>query len=677
MLGPAGEHLDRASLLDRHGEHLWLLAVPGANGPGGGGEGTGEPLSWLLRAAWRRAAGDPATAQRPVLVDLAALAADGPVTADAVLRAVTAGEAPPHGYLALVTGLDTAGGAVRAAVAGLSGPLARLAPASTIVTLSHAEPVPGFHVPAVVAPDAPPVLTGARTEPAAWNDLAARLRIQRPWPAALLAAAVTACAGAPDALRWRILDDLAALPDRRLLFRAALAGNACDDDGVLRAARTEIESLAGTPASARDPLWLSRLLCVLPVLDAAAPAAHDTAPAAGRPAEPPAGRAAASGAMAADQASEHGAAAPPARAVLLRLNATGRPGAAPLALLARRDPAGAIAAAEESGDPLDLDAVARAADDRAVLRAILGRCAAVPGWETALVYRAQLQPGVAAALLAGRDTGPGAGPVPAGRWRGYRLTRGTVYGRLLDDVLARPWSWPPYAAPLLFTLRRIRPPATVAPVVTATLPGAAGAALVAALLVLAVERLTAGPIAPAAASVAVAAGLAAAAGVLARRLRAWRAPVPGADPAETANSTTETTPTGVTPCRLHAPHPPTPGAAAAETGNDQAETAPAGIAEDQIVTTSECARCERVVGVRREYVLAGVLGLGGLRLAGVVPGRVAVDERLRRACVRAGVPEAEIAHLLRVLAARRGAHGAAPVVPEQAFRTDEREPSGG
>ncbi|GAA3275525.1 hypothetical protein Dvina_34865 [Dactylosporangium vinaceum] len=570
LLGPGGERVDPAALLDRRGERLWLLTAPGLTGP--------RPLPWLLRAAWRRAAADPAAAQRPVYVDLARLAAEGPVTADMVLRAITAEESTEHGYLVLLDGLDDAGGAVRAAVAGLPGPLAHAAPASTVVTLSHAEPVPGFHIPAVVLPVAPEEPTSGT---GTWDTLGDRLKTQRPWPARLLTQAVDACRSAPEELRWQIIDDLAALPDRRLLFQAAVAAGACDDDGVRRAARTEIESLAGTAPAARDPRWLSRLLTLVPMLDAGG---HSDEPS---PEVPSAGD------------------------VLRRMAATGGPGAAALTLLARRAPETAVLLAEASGDPLDYAAVARAADEPPVLRTILERGRDRPGWPTALIHRAQLDRGVATALLAGRDHDQP--PLAAGRWQALRMTRGTAYGRLLDDVLTRPWTWPPYAAPLLASLAQIHPPATPAPIVLAALPGAAAGATLAALLALSIGHLAAGHVTPPAATAAIVAGLAVAGAGLTRRLRQWHATLPGA---------------GETP-------------------------AP----------------------VRREHVLAGVLNLAGRRLTPIQPGR-STDNRLRRACLRAGVPEAEITHLLRALAARHAllADTSAPAVPEQAQHThDERE----
>ncbi|MER7009479.1 hypothetical protein ABT297_41420 [Dactylosporangium sp. NPDC000555] len=734
LLGPGGERVDPAALLDRRGERLWLLTAPGAGGPG--------PLRWLLRAAWARAAADPAVAQRPVLVDLARLAADGPVTAAAVLRAVT-GAATEHGYLVLVAGLDDVGGAVRAAVAGLPGPLARTAPASTIVTFSHAEPVPGFHIPAVVLPDAPP-RRDSHVDDGIWEGLAGRLRDQPPWPAGLVADAVAACAAATEPLRWRIIDDLTTLADRRLLFRAALAAGACDDDGVHRAARSEIESLAGTAPAARDARWLSRLLTLLPVLDSGAPA----------PSPAPHGWGGAHG-------------LPAARSVLLRMAATGRPGSAPLTLLARRDPAAAIAVAEESGSPLALDAVAGAADEPAVARAVLGRCGAVPGWEPALVYRAQLDRAVAAALLAERDRG--AGPVAAGRWRGFAMTRGTAYGRLLDDVLARPWAWPPHAAPLLFTLAQVRPPASAAPIAVAALPWAATGAVAATLAVLTCARLAGGHIGPPVATLAVLAGLAVAGALLVRRLHQWRAGVAavtgmsigtsasagaaassGADTStdaasagtatsgrpdtatdtptttgstastgattsghpDTATDTTASTGTTASTSATTSGHPDTATDTTASTGTTASTcttttsvgtttsgrpdtatgtTATAGTAPAAGATASAGGATAVVavggrvsagggvpVPVRRESVLAAVLGVGPA-VMGIAPRAGALAEPLRRACIRAGVPEAEILHLLGALAARRARLGGAvaPAVPEQASRRDERERSGG
>ncbi|MFI5910208.1 hypothetical protein [Dactylosporangium sp. NPDC051541] len=571
LLGHGGERVDPAALLDRRGERLWLLTAPGPAGP--------RPLPWLLRAAWRRAAADPAAAQRPVYVDLSRLAADGPVTADMILAAITAEEATEHGYLVLLDGLDDAGGAVRAAVAGLPGPLTHAAPASTVVTLSHAEPVPGFHIPAVVlpvAPESPSSGTGT------WDTLGDRLKTQRPWPAHLLTQAVDACRAAPEELRWQIIDDLATLPDRRLLFRAALAAGACDDDGVRRAARTEIESLAGTAPAARDPRWLSRLLTLLPLLDA--------------------------GGHADDPSPE----VPSAGDVLRRMAGTGGPGSAPLTLLARRAPETAVLLAETAADPLDFEAVARAADEPQVLRTILDRCGQQPAWPTALIHRAQLDRGVATALLAGRDHNDP--PLAAGRWQTFRMTRGTAYGRLLDDVLTRPWTWPPHTAPLLATLAQIHPPSSPAPIVLAALPGAATGAIAAALLALSIGHRHSGHVTPTAATAATLAALAVAGVVLTRRLRQWHSALPGA---------------GETP-------------------------AP----------------------VRREHVLASVLNLAGRRLDRLRPGHYALDDQLRRTCLRTGVPEAEIAHLLRAQAARHAllADSTAAAVPEQALRSqDDRE----
>jgi hypothetical protein len=591
LIAPDGARVDPATLLDRRGEHLWLLTAPGTAGPG--------PLPWLHEAAWRRAAADPQDAQRPVLLNLAGLAADGPVTPDELLRAVS-GEATDGGYLLLVDGLDTAGGAVRAAVAGVIGPLTRLAPASTVITLSHAEPVPGFHIPAVVLPEPSPGPTAdgadaadhapaAPVGEAAWDALAGRLRTQRPWPAGLMAAVVAACTGAGEELRWRIIDDLAALGDRRLLFRAALVAGVCDDDGVRRAARGEIEVLAGTVVGARDATWVSRLLSVLDVLDGGA---HR------------------------DDAAGGDAEAPSGTAVLLRMASTGRPGAAPLTILARRDPAAAIAAAEQTADPHVLDAVARAADDPEVLRAVLRRREVYPPWETALAYRAQLQPAVARALLA--EPGAEAGALTAGRWQGFRMTRGSAYGRLLDDVLARPWAWPPHTAPLLFTLSGVRPPDTQAPVLLAALPRAAGGAVFAALAVLAGGRLADDHVTAPVATAALLAGLTVAGASLALRLRQWR------------------------------------DALAAPDAGPDAAPAP----------------------LRREHVLAALLGFGR-RIEAIRTGHHLLDDALRRACARAGVPEVEVTHLLRVLAARHalGGRKASPVVPEQVFRLDEHEPS--
>jgi hypothetical protein len=694
LIGAGGQRVDPAALLNRRGERLWLLGAPGAGGP--------DPLAWLLRAAWHRAATDAAVAQRPVLVDLARLAAEGPVTADQVLLAVT-GAATAHGYLVLLAGLDAAGGAVRAAVAGLPGPLARAAPASTIVTLSHAEPVPGFHIPAVVLQPARP-RRETPTGEAAWTALAGRLSTQRPWPAGLLADVVAACTAAPEELRWRIIDDLAALPDRRLLFRAAVAAGACDDDGVCRAARIEIESLAGVPPAARDRLWLSRLLVLLPVLDAEAPPPapetpatttnpHDDAtsqpeppptetsqderpptetsqkarpttappqeeqptnahpagevpPAAGLPAEAP------------PPASARDA-KPSAVAVLLRM-AAGRPGSAPLTVLARRDPDAAVAAAEASGDPRDLEAVTRSADEPAVLRAVLGRCAAVPGWEAALVYAAQLDRAVANALQ--HEPDPEAAPVEAGRWREFPLTRATAYGRLLDDVLARPWAWPPHAAPLLFTLSGVRPPSSALPALVATLPRAATGAVLAALTVLACGRLTDPHITPLAATSAVGAGLAVAGLVLARRLHRWRTATPGptAAPSNTAAPSDTAAGNGDTP----------------DTATPSSTGTPDGTARPDMTAMTENDTMAGALPLLREHVLAAVLNLAGRRLDGVVPERYMLDEPLRQACIRAGVPEVEITHLLNAVIARDATLGGVPpaAVPEQAFRLDERQP---
>jgi hypothetical protein len=246
-----------------------------------------------------------------------------------------------------------------------------------------------------------------------------------------------------------------------------------------------------------------------------------------------------------------------------------------------------------------------------------------PPWETALAYRAQLQPGVALALL--REPGRDTGPVTAGRWQAFPATRGSAYGRLLDDVLARPWAWPPHAAPLLFTLSGVRPPASPTPIMLAALPRAGAGAVVAALAALACGRLAGEHVTAPLATAALVAGVAVAGASIARRLRQWQTAVAA---------------------RL--------------------ATAPG--------TALEAA----AVPLRREHVLGVLLGVERRWIEGVPTGRHVLDDALRRACTRAGVPELEITHLLRVLAARHALGGAkaSAVVPEQAFPLDQREPSG-
>src|SRR4051812_3407460 len=78
LLGPSGEHLDPAVLLDRRGERLWLLADPAVPAL--------SPLPWLLTAAWRRLAADPRNAQRPVPLDLAGRSTERLITTEYLLE---------------------------------------------------------------------------------------------------------------------------------------------------------------------------------------------------------------------------------------------------------------------------------------------------------------------------------------------------------------------------------------------------------------------------------------------------------------------------------------------------------------------------------------------------------------------------------------------------------------
>jgi hypothetical protein len=104
-----------------------------------------------------------------------------------------------------------------------------------------------------------------------------------------------------------------------------------------------------------------------------------------------------------------------------------------------------------------MDAVASAADELSVLIGILSRCeAGRRDWTEALIHCALTQRNIAGVLRACASERV-AEPVARG-WRRSFVTRGSVYGELLDDVLGTPDAWRESDRELLGSLVHVRPP---------------------------------------------------------------------------------------------------------------------------------------------------------------------------------------------------------------------------
>jgi hypothetical protein len=275
---------------------------------------------------------------------------------------------------------------------------------------------------------------------AGWRRIAGRLfsrgtdsTTDGAWDARLAEVTAFGCGLAPRVLQIKILAALVAGDAHEILLRAAIEAQSYDNAAVLGAIRNDAERLAAIGPDAWDEAWFSQLRLLISVL-------RDI----GYGARPEFGPS--------SQANLPG----PAGYLVGLIDAHGTEDIL-LATLARNDADGAVAIAEGSGRPALLEVVASTADDFSVLVAILARCdAGETSWQNALVHCALRQREIADVLAGSTDTAEPRRPSPG--WATAFLTGGSVYGRLLDDVLASAEAWWTEDVPLLQSLARIKPP---------------------------------------------------------------------------------------------------------------------------------------------------------------------------------------------------------------------------
>jgi hypothetical protein len=281
--------------------------------------------------------------------------------------------------------------------------------------------------------------------PEGWQRIAARLRSSDSsetvqggsWASRLGEVVAFACGLAPRSLRQEILGDLVGLGEQALLLRASIEAQSYDDPDLLIAIRQEADRLAGIGPDRweLDLDWFPRLRWLIAVLrDVATGADTGIGDAAAR-------------------------ALPSPSAYLLRLIDAYGTADVLLATLAHDDADAAIAIAEESGRPELMDVIAGATDDFSVLLGVLARCdEGHLAWKQALVHAALYKREIADVLaISIEHTDADATPRARG-WSDSRITRHSVYGHLLDDVLASPDSWHAADRSLLGAIARIRPP---------------------------------------------------------------------------------------------------------------------------------------------------------------------------------------------------------------------------
>jgi hypothetical protein len=289
----------------------------------------------------------------------------------------------------------------------------------------------------------------------AWDKVISRLREDdgatggsvTTWESRLGEMVAFTCGLAPHSLGEAISKDLTTLADDGLLLRAAVEAQSYGDIKVSAAVSREAERLEAISPREWDVAWFSRLRWLLAVQrDMAENAAQGFA-----------------------DAQSHGM---PTPAEFL-IGLIDRHGAAELILatLARADSDAALTIAEDSGRPDLMDIVAGAADDFGTLLAILARYeAGLRAWAQSLVHCALHERQIAEVLYASHEA---IGPAPTVRgWETSFVTGGSVYGRLLDQVLADRSSWRAEDVVLLAKVAHIRPPQNAALAAIRVLPPA-------------------------------------------------------------------------------------------------------------------------------------------------------------------------------------------------------------
>lgn len=268
---------------------------------------------------------------------------------------------------------------------------------------------------------------------AGWAKIAERLQSGGEYWASRLGEVVSFAAGlAPDSLERRIVDDLGSGVGDGLLLRAAIEAQGYSDPRVIAAALREAEALRAIGPESWDVKWFSRLRWLLAVLRDMR--ASTQAELKGADAEVPTPTS-----FLTELIDAHGAAE--------RL----------LATLARTDPVAALGIAEDSGRNGLMDIVAGASEDFAVLMAILARAeSGSRQWAQALIHCALRERQIASVLSASHsDDEAGARD---GGWAESFVLDGSVYGRLLDDVLDDRDGWREGDGEVLEHLARTKPP---------------------------------------------------------------------------------------------------------------------------------------------------------------------------------------------------------------------------
>jgi len=246
---------------------------------------------------------------------------------------------------------------------------------------------------------------------------------------------------APRSLRERILNDLSTRTKRRVLLQAIIEAQAYDEDIAVAAMQSEYADILQSAPGDWDTAWFARLRTVVTVLRDAA---------IGRRVE------------LTSRSPQLLESSQLLMELIYRYHAEDKL----LSTLARQDADSAISIAERTGRRELMDAVASAADDFAVLQGILGRCEkGVIRWHAALVERALTDRNIANLLHSSLkdETSDQGNAYSDGLWSRSWITRNTVYGNLLDSVLADSSSWSDRLAPLLERLARIRPPRSETP----------------------------------------------------------------------------------------------------------------------------------------------------------------------------------------------------------------------
>lgn len=236
----------------------------------------------------------------------------------------------------------------------------------------------------------------------------------------------------PESQAERILADIRRHMGNTLVLRAALEAQNYRNTDVMAATLEEGAAIAAVPPTGWKVAWFTRLRWLLAVQ-----------------------RDVAAGSQPELSGENEDAVPPPGEYLIDLIDTYGAPELL-LGALSRVDVEAAIDIAEESGDDKLVDVVSTGADDFGTLLAILARHSPTKPWAASLVSCALHEPQIAQVLAEIAVDVPGTAPIR--RWQEWYVLRGTVYGRLLDEVLARPKQWRPEEQALLDYLVEARVP---------------------------------------------------------------------------------------------------------------------------------------------------------------------------------------------------------------------------